>query len=110
MSKIPRREDLSEDQAAALERAAYLVLSAQKSAAAVLMEYGVEPLANGSWFSSPCGVRLPPPPQNHFCGCRDYSGDGGLCRTVYHDHTGPDIGSGSPIVTCQHEASEHLPS
>jgi uncharacterized protein DUF6422 len=109
MTRFPRREDLTDEQAETLEKAAYLVLSANNEASAMLRASGVELPPDSGLFVGPCGRRLPPPPQNHFCGCPNYSGDGGLCLTRFEDHTGPDFGSGSPLVTCQHPASEHLP-
>ena len=108
-SRFPRREDLTDEQAETLEKAAHLVLRAHSEAAAMLRASGVDLPPDSGLFWGPCGVRLPPPPQNNFCKCPGYSGDGGLCLTRFVDHTGPDFGSGSPSATCQHLPSEHLP-
>ena len=98
----------TDEQAETLEKAAYLVLNAHNEASAMLRASGFELPPDGGLFWGPCGVRLPPPPANNFCKCPRYSGDGGLCLTRFVDHTGPDLGSGSPSATCQHLPSEHL--
>jgi len=69
-------EDLTERQAQSIEQAALLILKARKEAAAMLERSGIEPSPEGGWFGSPCGATLPPPPQHHRCGCRNYTGAG----------------------------------
>jgi Family of unknown function (DUF6422) len=108
MSTLPSSEKLTGEQSDTLEKAAYKVISARKEAATMLERAGVERPPEGGWFGSPCGVTLPPPPQNHHCGCRNYTGNGGPCSTSYIDFTGPDLGSGPPRRTCGHRASQHL--
>ena len=108
MSRSSYPEDLTDEQASIFEAAALLIVNARNEAGATLARAGLE-LPDDGWFGTPCGVRLPPPPQNHFCGCRSYRGDGGLCLSQYRDDTGADLGSGSPIRTCEHLPSEHLP-
>ncbi len=110
MTAGPYPENLSEEQSNALDEAAFLVIKARGEAAAVMIRSGLEPPPDQGWFGSPCGVILPPPPPNHFCGCGNYTGDGGPCLTRYKDFTGPDFGSGPPIRTCEHRPSEHLPT
>ena len=110
MSKFPNSKDLNDEQSEALEKAALLILNARKEAAAILTGSGMEAPPDSGWFGSPCGVVLPPPPSHHFCGCRDYRGDGGPCRTQYKDFTGPDFGEGPPLRTCGHRPSQHLPT
>ena len=104
--RFPR--DLNERQAQTLEQAALLILNARNEAGALLERSGVERPPEGGWFGSPCGVTLPPPPQHHRCGCRNYKGDGGPCMTQYRDFTGPELGSGAPLRTCGHLPSDHL--
>jgi hypothetical protein len=112
VSDSPYRENLTDDQLETLEKAAFLVINARNEAAAILRRSGVEPeqVPDFGWFGSPCGVILPPPPQNHPCGCSNYTGDGGLCLTSYVDFTGPDFGTGPPRRTCEHLPSQHLPT
>lgn len=110
MADLPNPEELTDEMAEAVERAAFLIINGRKEAATTLMRSPIEPVPDSGWFGSPCGVRLPPPPENHFCGCGDYQGDGGPCLTRYRDFTGPDFGVGAPIRTCGHRPSEHLPT
>ncbi|WP_371833312.1 DUF6422 family protein [Ferirhizobium litorale] len=108
MSGFRCSEELSKEQSEAVEKAAYHIIKARQEADGMLVRAGMEPVPEGGWFGCPCGVTLPPPPQNHRCGCRNYTGDGGPCRTRYVDFTGPDLGSGPPTATCRHMPSQHL--
>ena len=108
MSNYPIPRDLNQEQAETLEKAALLIINARSEAASMLARSGVELPPEPGFFGNPCTVLLPPPPQNHACGCNNYTGDGGPCRTRFTDFTGPDFGSGSPTRTCQHRASEHI--
>lgn len=108
MSTLPSSEKLTDEQSDTLERAAYKVINARNEATAMLTRSGVEPVPEQGWFGNPCGASLPPPPQHHRCGCRNYTGDGGPCLATYIDFTGPDFGSGPPRRTCGHRASQHL--
>ena len=83
----PYPADLTEEQSATLEQAAFLVINARTEAAAMLTR---------------------PAPSNHRCGCTNYEGDGGPCQTTFLDFLGPDLGTGPPTVTCSHRPSEHL--
>jgi Family of unknown function (DUF6422) len=106
MSKLAKH--LTEAQSEALERAAYLVIKAHQEAATILSRAGVE-MDPDSPFSSRCSKKLPPPPQNHFCGCTGYKGDGrSPCINSYLDFTGPDFGEGPPRRTCGHMPSAHV--
>jgi hypothetical protein len=96
MSKSPSPEDLTGKQSEALERAAFLVISARNEAAAMLARAGVESPPESSWFGSPCGV--------HGCGCRNYTGDGCPCLT----RTTSDPGASPPLRACGHLPSQHL--
>jgi Family of unknown function (DUF6422) len=108
MSKSQYPEDLTGEQSEALERAAFLVISARNDAAAMLARARVELPPESGWFGSPCGAMLDPPPPHHRCSCRNYTGDGGPCLTRYTDFTGPDLGSGPPTRGCGHRPSQHL--
>ncbi|WP_429225944.1 DUF6422 family protein [Inquilinus ginsengisoli] len=106
---LPSKDERTAEQADAIEQAAMLIINARNEAAALLARAGMQPPDSG-WWGSPCGVTLPPPPQDHRCGCRNYTGDGGPCRTRYADATGPDTGTGSgwPTARCGHLPSEHV--
>ncbi len=108
MSSSYRSKNFTNEQLKALDEAALLIINARKEAAAMLTRSGIEaPPDSGPW-GSPCGETLPPPPAHHRCGCRNYTGDGGPCETTFIDHTGPDLGTGSPRRTCGHMPSDHL--
>jgi hypothetical protein len=94
-------QNLNDEQAEELERAALVIINARREADAILARMKVEPPPDGGWFGSPCGASLPPPPQHHRCGCRNYTGPGGRCRTQYRDASGS-------LKTCGHLPSEHL--
>jgi hypothetical protein len=109
MSFKPGEYKLTKEQSEAVEKAALLVINARKEASAMLVRSGIEPVPDSGWWGSPCGATLPPPPQHHRCGCRDYTGDGGPCRTRYTDFTGPGFpGSPAPTARCGHMPSEHV--
>src|SRR4029453_4883143 len=109
MSNLPPSDTLTREQSDALERAAYKIITARNEANA-LARSGGEPVPDFGWWGNPCGAALPPPPAHHHCGCRNYTGDGGPCRSQFRDDTGPDFGTGSPIRTCGHKASQHVPT
>ena len=109
MSDLPPADKLNAEQADALERAAYNIINARNEGTALLMRSGVEPVPEQGWWGNPCGALLPAPPQNHRCGCRNYTGDGGPCRTRFTDFTGPGFpDSPAPTATCRHRPSQHL--
>jgi hypothetical protein len=96
MSKSSYPGDLTGEQAKALERAAFLVISARNEAAAMLARAGVELPPESGWFGSPCGVMG--------CPCRNYTGDGCPCLT------GTTLDTGAPphpIRNCGHLPSQH---
>ena len=99
MSKSPYPEDLTGEQSEALEKAAFLVISARNEAAAMLTRAGVEvPPESGGWFGSPCGVSG--------CPCNNYKGvDACPCLTgTTHD----PITTPHPVRVCGHLPSQHL--
>lgn len=102
------RENLTEEQLKALDEAAMLVFNARKQGAAVLRRSGIEDVPDSGWWGSPCGAVLPPPPSHHYCGCRNYTGNGGPCETQFIDFTGPDLGTGAPRRTCRHRPHQHM--
>jgi hypothetical protein len=97
VSKSPRPNDLTPEQAEELERAAFSVIEARRGAAAMLARAGVESPPEVGWFGSPCGVAG--------CPCRDYTGDGCPCltRTTHDPGATPH-----PVRTCGHRPSQHL--
>jgi|SRR5215510_11300822 len=106
MSESPYPEDLTVEQSEALERAAFLVISARNEASEMLARSGVELPPESGWFGSPCSATLPFPPHPR-CGCSDYKGDGGPCMTLIRvPETGP--GSLHPLAPCGHRPSQHL--
>jgi hypothetical protein len=104
---LPARDARSPEQDAAIQQAAILIINARRAAAELLSAAGIKAPRRGPW-GSPCGVTLPPPPSNHPCGCNDYRGDGGPCRTRYRDATGPNLGEGWPWTTCRHLPEDHI--
>jgi|SRR5580692_3280188 hypothetical protein len=99
MSKLPPLENLTDEQSQAVEKAAFLILSAQKQAAEMLVRAGVP--RNG-WFGSPCKAHIEGVGQ---CPCSNYTGDGGLCMTkISVDPAVP------PFDPCNHPPSKHLPT
>ena len=87
-----------------LHRAALLVIKARKEAVKMLRRAGVE-LPDTGRFTSPC-TRITAPGVR--CGCDEYSGDGGVCRTRFEDHTVGDFGTGPVLMECNHPALEHV--
>ena len=99
MAKYPSRKDLKPEQAEALERAAFLILSAQEEASAMLARAGVreDPFGHGRH----CRALVDGRP----CGCSNYTGNGGRCLT----RTTQDPGATPvPLQTCGHLASQHI--
>jgi hypothetical protein len=94
------REDLTAEQSEVLEKAAFLIISARKEAAAMLARAGVHLPDDGFGFGSPCHAHI----EGHGnCGCHDYKGDGGPCLTrVTVDVAFP------PFRSCGHPPSKHL--
>jgi hypothetical protein len=89
VSKYPSREDLTGEQSEALEKAAFLIISARKEAAAMLARAGVPLPDDGFGFGSPCHAHM----EGHGdCPCSDYTGDGGPCLT----RTTLDPGASAP--------------
>lgn len=100
MSKYPSSEGLTREQSEVLEKAAFLIISARKEAAAMLARAGVPLPDDGFGFGSPCNAHI----EGHGnCGCNDYTGDGGTCLTrVTVDPASP------PLRSCGHPPSKHL--
>ncbi|MER8826898.1 hypothetical protein NKH73_12845 [Mesorhizobium sp. M0938] len=98
MFKHLTREDLTTEQSEVLEKAAFMIISARKEAAAMLVRAGLE-LEDGG-FGNPCHAHI----EGHGnCGCRDYTGDGGTCLTrITVDVAFP------PSRSCGHPPSKHL--
>src|SRR5262245_48443266 len=97
-------ENLTREQSEALEKAAALVLGAQKEAKvkarAMLKQAGIPD--DEEWFGNRCTAHIE---GHHQCPCSDYTdpGDGGPCLTrVSIDPEFP------PHRTCGHKASKHL--
>jgi hypothetical protein len=100
VSKFPSPENLTREQSEAVEKAAYLLLSAQKEAKAMLARAGIPD--DGFGFGSPCNAHI----EGHGnCPCSDYSGDGGPCLTRI---TLDPIATPVPHRSCGHPASKHL--
>jgi hypothetical protein len=96
----PCPKNLTHEQSEALEKAAFLIISAQKEAKekakAMLKRAGIP----DDWFGSPCTAHI-----EGFgrCPCSDYKGDGGTCeQLVSIDPALP------PGDLCGHKASKHL--
>jgi hypothetical protein len=106
MAYVPSKDEITEEQSRAVEKAAFLVIAARNEAAEIMTRAGIGPVPEQGWFGSPCAERLPFPPRPR-CGCTRYSGDGGPCRTrIRVPITGP--GSTHPFVPCGHDPSQHL--
>ena len=97
MEKSLSPEDLTGEQADALDKAAYLVISARNEAAEMMARAGVELPPETGWFGSPCGVPG--------CGCRDYTGDGCPCLTRVTSDPGA---TPHPFRSCGHRPHQHL--
>ena len=106
MADSPYRKDLTDEQSEALEKAAFLIIGAREEAGAMLTRSRVEPVPQEGFFGNPCSAKLPFPPHPR-CGCSNYKGDGGPCRTLIRV---PDTGPGSlhPMVPCGHKPSQHI--
>jgi hypothetical protein len=101
MERFPSPADLTREQSEALEKAAFLVISARKEAAAVLARAGVPD--DGFGFGTPCHAHI-----EGFggCPCSDYKGDGGPCLT----RVTVDAGASPPFRSCGHPPSKHFPT
>jgi hypothetical protein len=73
MSTYPRPEDLTDEQLEVLEKAAFLVISARKEAAAMLRRSGLDDDAFGS--------------QCRTCSCGEYEGGGRRCERSSCGHS-----------------------
>ena len=102
MSTFPSPENLTYEQSEALEKAAFLIISARQEAAAMLMQAGVPLPDDGFGFGNPCFAHI----EGHGnCPCRDYKGEGEPCRTlVTVDPKFP------PTRSCGHPPSAHMPT
>jgi Family of unknown function (DUF6422) len=97
-------DELTEEQADALDKAALHVINARKEAAEMLRGSGVEPRDSG--LLGPCSMLVLTPRPPHTCGCDVYVGvDGGPFRTRFQ---GPDLGSGPITITCNHPEAAHI--
>ncbi len=109
MSQIRIPDNLTEDQADAIERAAYGIIQAYEQASQIAKDAGIEFEPDASPFVSRCGARLPPPRQDEFCHCPGYKGvDGSSCVNSYLDFGAADFGEGPSRRTCGHKASRHV--
>lgn len=102
MSKFPSPEDLTSEQAEALEHAAYLLVNARAEAATLLARAGISVPEDGFGFGSPCNAHI-----EAFgnCPCSNYKGSGGPCQNRI---TLDPIATPHPFRTCGHPASKHL--
>jgi Family of unknown function (DUF6422) len=99
MAKYPSLENLTGEQSEALEKAAFLIISARKQAAAILARAEVPD--DGFGFGSPCHAHI----EGHGdCPCSDYTGDGGTCLT----RITVDPGASPPLRSCGHPPSKHF--
>jgi len=103
-------KDLTDEQSAALDKAAFLIINARNEAAGILTRSAVPPVPEEppeqGWFGSPCTARLPFPPHPR-CGCSNYKGDGGPCTNLIRvPITGPD--PLHPLVPCGHRPWQHV--
>ena len=87
-----------------LNAAAMHIIDARKEAATMLRRAGVE-LPDTGGFTSAC-TRITAPGVR--CGCDEYTGDGGECRTRFADHSEGDFGTETALVECNHPALEHF--
>jgi hypothetical protein len=99
VAKFRAPENLTREQSEAVEKAAFLILTAQKEAKATLARADVPD--DGFGFGSPCEAHI-----EGFgkCPCSDYSGDGGPCLT----RVTLDPGATPPLRACGHPPSKHL--
>jgi len=97
-------ENLTDEQSAAVEKAAFELIKARKKAAEILAQAGIDDdRFDSGWFGSPCmaqaDVGIP-------CPCNEYKGDGGPCMT--NITTDPPVYP--PGRSCGHPPSAHLPT
>jgi Family of unknown function (DUF6422) len=98
----PSLENLTREQSEALEKAAFLIISAQQKAKKKAKAMLARARIPDDWFGSPCTAHIEGHGQ---CPCRDYEGDGGPCeRKVTIDPVAVPI----PRDPCGHKASKHL--
>lgn len=102
MSNILYRKDLTAEQLAAVDKAAFVIIKARKEAAEMLVRAGLEIPPEDHWFGNPCTGMAD---ELHPCPCKNYTGDGGPCLT----RTTTDSGF-PPSTVCGHRAIEHLPT
>ena len=104
MPTYSNSDDLTVEQAEALNQAALYIVNARKEAAEMLRRVGIEPPLPGA--PAQCGAVLTSPPPPRACSCNQYLGvEGGPCRTRF---TGPDLGEGPILITCQHPEDAHI--
>lgn len=93
-------EKLTAEQSEVLEKAAFVIISARKEAAAMLARARIELPEDGFGFGSPCNAHIE---AHGNCPCSDYTGDGGPCLTrTTLDTAFP------PSRSCGHPPSKHL--
>jgi Family of unknown function (DUF6422) len=110
---IKPSDKLNDDQRAALDRAAYVMIKARDEAESILRENGIEPPDNP--FASPCQGTFSqhdhssaPPHGDKECACPRYQGNGGACINTFLDPNGPGFGEGTPRRKCGHPPSLHF--
>ncbi|MFF4445646.1 hypothetical protein [Streptomyces sp. NPDC001502] len=110
MSDDAQPKQRTEADTKALAQAAALIVGAQREAVAILRRAGTEllPEERALFSADRCMGELDPPPTPHFCLCMRYRGNNHEpCVNTFIDHTGPDLGSGSPRVRCGHGKGVH---
>ncbi|MEV6954646.1 DUF6422 family protein [Streptomyces sp. NPDC051183] len=110
MSDDAKPDQRTDGQMKALAEASALVAGAQHEAAEILRRAGTELLPEErDWFvGDRCMGQQNPPPTPHFCLCPRYRGNSHeVCVNTFIDHTGPDLGTGSPRVRCGHPKDQH---
>jgi hypothetical protein len=98
MPKYSPPENLTGQQSEALEKAAFLIISARKEAAAVLARAGV-PFPDDE-FGTSCHAHIE---AFGTCPYTNYMGDGGTCL----NRITLDPGASAPFRSCGHPASKH---
>ena len=84
-----------------LNAAAMHIIDARK----VLRRCSGVKLPDTGGFTSAC-TRITAPGVR--CGCDEYTGDGGECRTRFADHSEGDFGTEPALVERNHPALEHF--
>ena len=110
------KKELDENQEAAVERAAYVLIRAQEDAAEILRQHGIAlPDNPDNPFASPCQGSFNPhdgftsPPSGPVaCACPRYRGDGGPCINTFISVDGPGGAGGPPRRKCGHPPSAHF--